>query len=434
MKTILRCSLCCLILASFCLVLKAQTPGIVEERGFFFASIEGRAYRLAYRVTRPDDNNRHPLVIMSHGGNVANPDLMNRYLPLTDALASEGLSVVYFVRRGFSPSEGPFNELQDTAINTGLETAKDYKAAVEYWREQSFVERDKVVLMGSSRSGWGVLAAATIPMDGVLGVVNIVGGTNFALQGNNALNSPFVLDHWEVAAAQLGRDAIVPSYWIYSESDFTIVAPGARRMFEAYNGAGGWGFLLMLPPYGPYQGHGIAHLPAAFQPQLNDFFATIGIRNEPTAAPSIVMSYGGGAFDPGDTSLMTVQLTANPLPTLQWRRNGVDLVNSANKIAGATSSALSIFDVQLADTGNYTVVATNALGSETSGPIPVSLVTPPAPTPTPTPTAPSRGSGGGGGGGAPSTWFISVLALVVIVRWIALRSRAAIDGIDCRIR
>lgn len=427
MKFILRWSVYCLTLMGLLSTALAQTTGIIEERLFFPVRIEGQDFQLEAMVYRPDDSGRHPLVVFSHGRNGLypgrNPNQVRGAGNLCRALAAEGLVVTFFTRRGYGNSDGPDTEIQDTAVNTGLEAAKDYQAAVEFWRGVGYVDPDRVVIMGISQGGWAVLAGATVPMDGVLGVVNLSGGTNYALMGSGAV-TPAVEDHWVAGCTALGPDALVPSFWIHSENDLSISGPTVRRMFEAYNGAGGLGFLLMLPPFGT-NGHTVGSAPSVFLPQLNDFFATIGFRDEPTGAPSIVLLLGGGVFSPGNTSVMTVQLTANPLPSLQWRKDGVDLQNGGN-ISGATSSALSIFNVQLGDTGDYTVVATNSEGSVTSGPIPVSLATAPTPTPTPTPTpsAPSRGSGGGGGGGAPSTWFISVLALVVTVRWVVLRSRA----------
>lgn len=426
MKSILRYSLYCLVLAGFCFSPRAQTSGIIEERVFFFALIEGRAYRLEASVYRPDDNERHPLALMSHGypgsAGLTNPALVTRLSNLGRELASEGIAAVLFTRRGYGNSEGPNTEIKATAVETGLEVAKDYRGALDYWKGVSFVDPDKMVLIGVSHSGWGMLAAATVMMDsGVRGVVNISGGSAYGASWPPP-SPQLKWDHWVAGAAEMGKDALLPSFWIYSENDLGNPGHNSRRMFEAYNEAGGMGFLLMLLPYGS-NGHAIGNVPSLYLPQLNDYLATIGIRDEPLAAPSIVWRLGNIVYDPGDTGVFNMQFTANPLPTIQWRKDGVDLQNSSGKIAGATSSTLSIFDVQLADTGDYTFVLTNSEGSVISGPMPVSLNSTPAPTPTPTPTAPSRGSGGGGGGGAPSTWFISVLALVAIVRWIALRSR-----------
>ena len=120
-----------------------------------------------------------------------------------------------------------------------------------------------------------------------------------------------------------------------------------------------------------------------------------------------------------------MQITANPLPTIQWRKDGVNLENIPNKIAGVTSSALSIFDAQLSDTGDYTFVLTNHLGSVTSSALALSLITTSSSGSSPAPAASS-------GGGAPSRWFLGAFGLFVTARWISKRGQAVIDCIDFR--
>ena len=170
MKPILLCLFYGLILTRLIPTGVAQTSSVLEEAVYFSASIDGRAYRLEAVVFRPNDNERHPLVVMSHG----RPGISDRLndsafitgpTPVCRALAAEGIAVVLFVRRGYLRSEGPNADLSGTAVETGLAVASEYRAAVAYWREQSFAIRDKVVLMGHSHSGWGVLAAAAVMMD-----------------------------------------------------------------------------------------------------------------------------------------------------------------------------------------------------------------------------------------------------------------------------
>jgi hypothetical protein len=80
---------------------------------------------------------------------------------------------------------------------------------------------------------------------------------------------------------------------------------------------------------------------------------------------------------PADTSVsalstlnLSVQANGAPTLTYQWQRNSVALTNGATPsgsvISGATSAALSIANVQLADAGTYTVVISNTCGTVTS--------------------------------------------------------------------
>src|SRR5262249_6430615 len=61
----------------------------------------------------------------------------------------------------------------------------------------------------------------------------------------------------------------------------------------------------------------------------------------------------------GANAQFTVTATGIPPLTYQWRFNGLNL-------AAATNSSLTITNVQPINAGNYTVVASNSLGSATS--------------------------------------------------------------------
>ncbi|HVZ65849.1 MAG TPA: immunoglobulin domain-containing protein [Lacunisphaera sp.] len=387
---------------------------ISQQHTFFPAVIEGNSYQLEATLYRPDDLGRHPLVVMSHGRNgmfpARNPNEASGCAQLCRALAEEGSAVVFFVRRGYGNSDGPDVELQDTAVLSGLEAAKDYRAAVVYWRAAEFALPDRVVLMGQSQGGWSVLACTNVAMDGVLGVANISGGTNYRLMGTGAVTAA-VQDHWVAGCSVLGAGALVPSYWIYAENDLSINGPTARRMFDAYTAAGGWGFLDMLPAYGS-NGHAVVGQPDLFLPQLDDFLATIGFRDAARTAPAITRVSGPGNVNVGATAVLTVSLSANPLPRLQWRRDGADVHNGGN-ISGASSAALTISNAQAAESGNYTVVATNDLGTATSTPLVLNVV---SPTPPGGGSNPPARTSSGGGGGAVSDAFVGALVLLTVLR------------------
>jgi hypothetical protein len=61
----------------------------------------------------------------------------------------------------------------------------------------------------------------------------------------------------------------------------------------------------------------------------------------------------------GANATFSVTAAGNPAPGYQWQFNGL-------AVTGATSSALTLANVQLANSGNYSVVVTNAYGSVTS--------------------------------------------------------------------
>lgn len=86
-----------------------------------------------------------------------------------------------------------------------------------------------------------------------------------------------------------------------------------------------------------------------------------------TTQPTANQSVGVGA-----NVTLTVAVSGNPTPTIQWKKGGTD-------IAGATSTTLQLNNVQLADSATYTAVATNSVGSVTSNGAVVSVVNSSAP-------------------------------------------------------
>ncbi|HTZ19732.1 MAG TPA: immunoglobulin domain-containing protein [Opitutaceae bacterium] len=90
---------------------------------------------------------------------------------------------------------------------------------------------------------------------------------------------------------------------------------------------------------------------------LNTYIAPV-ITTSPVSQTAVV----------GATVTLTAAASGSPDPAYQWRING-------NDITGATSTTLTLSNVQLADAGDYTVVATNSYGLAVSAPATVTVVT-----------------------------------------------------------
>ncbi len=89
-------------------------------------------------------------------------------------------------------------------------------------------------------------------------------------------------------------------------------------------------------------------------------FATLGYLNALKVAEVPDISFPaqpvGMVVDPGGTLAFTATVNANdPSPTYRWRKDGVDLVDDG-RIAGATTTSLSIADAGSADIAEYTLV------------------------------------------------------------------------------
>lgn len=87
-----------------------------------------------------------------------------------------------------------------------------------------------------------------------------------------------------------------------------------------------------------------------------------------------------------ETATFTVVASGTAPLAYQWRKGGVDLVDAADHIAGATTATLTISNAVLADDGEYTVFVSNLGGSTTSNaarlivqaPVAPTITTPPA--------------------------------------------------------
>jgi plastocyanin len=76
-------------------------------------------------------------------------------------------------------------------------------------------------------------------------------------------------------------------------------------------------------------------------------------------APAFTTQPASQTVTVGANVTFTAAASGSPTPTYQWQKGGAN-------ISSATSATLSLTNVQLADAGTYTVVATNSAGSVTS--------------------------------------------------------------------
>jgi hypothetical protein len=107
--------------------------------------------------------------------------------------------------------------------------------------------------------------------------------------------------------------------------------------------------------------------------------ATVSLAAPSPAPPSNVrIQPASFAITVGNPVTFTATADGSPAPTFQWQKNGLNLTNGGN-ISGATSPTLALGSVTSSDSGNYTVVASNALGQSTSNPATLMVMVPVSP-------------------------------------------------------
>lgn len=211
-------------------------------------------------VLRPAGEGPWPLVVINHGspGSPAERRTMKPvYSQPSEWFVGQGYAVALPVRRGYGATGGEWAETYGKCRTAdfywaGLETARDINAAVAYLQGQPFVQRDKIVLVGQSAGGWGVIAASAAPPKGVVGIVNFAGGRGGHLGGDTSINanencSP---ERLVDTAARYGKTARVPTLWIYTENDSFFDPKLSRSVFDAYVKAGGQGDYKLMPAFG----------------------------------------------------------------------------------------------------------------------------------------------------------------------------------------
>lgn len=86
------------------------------------------------------------------------------------------------------------------------------------------------------------------------------------------------------------------------------------------------------------------------------------------AAPVLTQEPQNTSQAVGGTVTLTAAATGNPAPSFQWQKNG-------SNIAGGNGTSLVILSAQTTDSGSYTVVVSNSVGSATSSAATVTVST-----------------------------------------------------------
>jgi dienelactone hydrolase len=216
----------------------------------------GLTARLAATYYRPAGDGPFPAIVLSHGSTTDSRE--RRTYGTGFPVASQvfvrwGFVVLAPVRRGYGRTGGAFAEDYGPCsaphyLEAGLETARDIAAAVAWLGRQPGVDRERIALVGQSGGGWGSLAAVTRADLPVRAVVNFAGGRGGKQHG--IPHKTCSADRLVEAAGALGRQAAVPSLWLYTENDQYFSPSLSRRMHEAYVAGGARATFHLLPAIG----------------------------------------------------------------------------------------------------------------------------------------------------------------------------------------
>jgi dienelactone hydrolase len=268
-----------------------EIPGFVRELTTLDAVFpSGSTIGLDALITRPDTPGRLPTVILTHGSprEPAKRATMTptQYAANAMAFARRGYAVVVIMRRGYGATGGRYAESSGGCTNpdyvrSGRVSAEDLLAALRLLRSESWMDPERVLLVGHSAGGWAAIAGASSRAPGVVGVISFAGG-----RGSVAPDQVCDPDRLISAMSTFGKTARVPSLWVYSENDHYFSPALARGMADAYRSSGAPVDLVMAPSFSE-DGHMLFSrgAPDEWWPLLTPFLEKLRLPVALTAAP-----------------------------------------------------------------------------------------------------------------------------------------------------
>jgi dienelactone hydrolase len=258
-----------------------QVPLVLD--GFFGK----KEIKLTATTYHPPGNGPFPLIVLSHGTR-SNPVIRKnigrfRIIPQIREFIKRGFAVIVPIRRGhgktggawvedFGPCNTPFY------VEPGMEAAKDILATINYASKLSFVQSDKILLVGQSAGGFGSLATASLNPSGVIGVVNFAGGQGGSTDPQTG--TPCAPERLVETIRKFAKTIKIPVLWHYAENDLFFGPRVVRDMFAAFQEAGGKGRLVIQPPFGK-DGHALfssgSGIPI-WTPEFDRFINELGLK------------------------------------------------------------------------------------------------------------------------------------------------------------
>ena len=239
-------------------------------------------FEMETTVFKPPGNGPFPLLVLNHGKEPGNPKYQkrDRFLVVSREFVKRGYAVVVPMRKGFSKSTGVYTEDGCNMTNNGQLQANDLQGSLEYFRQQPWVDKERIIVAGQSYGGLATMAFGTRNFPGVRGLINFAGGLR-ADGGSCPWQGELV-----TAFATYGAKSTLPSLWFYGQNDSYFNHDIATRLHTAYLTAGG---NARLVAYGAFKSdaHGMIGSRDGIKiwwPETEHFLRQLGMPTEEVVA------------------------------------------------------------------------------------------------------------------------------------------------------
>ncbi|WP_229451980.1 dienelactone hydrolase family protein [Massilia niastensis] len=208
------------------------------------AGSQGQAM-LETTVFQPNGSGPFPLIIINHGKDSGRPSLQqrDRFYHMATAFVKRGYAVMVPMRQGFANSTGRYRDHGCDMTANGYSQAEDIRATLAYAHQQSWIDKEHIVVAGQSYGGLATIALGTQDLPGVRGLINFAGGLRDD-SDRCAWRSQLVS-----AFAEYGTRNKLPSLWMYGQNDSLFGPELAQRMHAAFEQAGGRARLVEFAPF-----------------------------------------------------------------------------------------------------------------------------------------------------------------------------------------
>lgn len=260
-----RLSFVCLVFFS-CLV-NAEVVEEIITLPVSVKNIYGGEFKHDFIVTVFRDKTRFksPWLILNHGRPVSGALQVGRqrYSKNSKYFVEKGFIVFVPTRVGYGPTGGPDVEDAGSCHNRNYPAVhqaalEQVSTVIDYAQKLPYVESGKGLVVGQSFGGATAIAASTLSMDGLKGVINFAGGG-----GGNPQTRPGEPCSQELLKKtyrSYGQISKVPSLWLYSVNDQFWGPLYPQEWFQSFKEEADKNKILTrfvsLPPY-KQDGHSI---------------------------------------------------------------------------------------------------------------------------------------------------------------------------------